>query len=250
LWQAPSQDSRAQDASIDTLNSDIADLITVSRSDFAQNPYDNTIQTRLKALLDLQSILQNQKLPPEQLAQVRDQVTKLSTAARPPPAQAPVPIPVPVTQQPLQHPTLASLLGQGGLAALLARSASATPQIPTPPTQVAVPIRSPQPQYTQPSSQVVPPAAPPTQAATPDPTSLLERLRAAGMLPATPAATSTPPIPTSALSGTVPPGFPPSLAFLGNKVGVRPVLAEIPNDVQLDPRSLKMYVTYCSKFLT
>lgn len=223
------------------MNSDIADLITVSRSDFAQNPYDNTIQTRLKALLDLQSILQNQKLPNEQLALVRDQVTKLSLAARPPPAAVSVPKPAPVVQQPPQQPTLASLLGQGGLAALLARSASVTPQVPTPPPQTAVPYRSPQPQYSQPSYQPVPPpASAPRQAATPDPMSLLERLRAAGMLSGTPAATSTPPVVTSALSGTVPPGFPPSLAFLGNAVSARPALAEIPNDVQLDPRSLKM----------
>ncbi|RQM06731.1 hypothetical protein DH86_00003957, partial [Scytalidium sp. 3C] len=68
-WQQPqSQGYHGQEPSIDALNSDISNLITVSKADFAQNPWDSSIQTRLKALLDLQTILQSQKLPPEQIA--------------------------------------------------------------------------------------------------------------------------------------------------------------------------------------
>src|ERR1700722_6036970 len=112
--QLQSRGFEAPDNSIDTLNSDIANLIASSKVEFAQNPYDGSIQTRLKALLDLQSILQSQKLPPDQIALIKDQVAQLSIAAKPQPPPTPVvapPAPVTVSQPPAQQPTLASLLG-------------------------------------------------------------------------------------------------------------------------------------------
>jgi pre-mRNA cleavage complex 2 protein Pcf11 len=239
------------DNSIDTLNSDIADLITTSKAEFAQNPYDGNIQTRLKALLDLQSILRSQKLPPEQIAMIKDQVAHLSLPAKPPPAPAPVlvsapvlaPASVTVSQPPAQPQSLSDLLGgPAALAALLARS-SATPKVPTPPTpQPVQPVRSPQLQYTNPqyTSAPAPPTAPAPVA---DPVSLLEKLRAAGMLPPLPTATSAPLVPPSALASTLPPNLPQSLPFVNQAQvhsNLKPHQSEIVNDVQLKPASLKM----------
>ncbi|KAJ8071033.1 hypothetical protein OCU04_001380 [Sclerotinia nivalis] len=248
-WQqSQPQGYQSPEASVDALNRDISYLITSSKAEFAQSPYDGSIQTRLKALLDLQTILQTQRLPPDQIAMIKDQVAQLSGQSQPVP-KIPSPRPAPVAtpaSQPQPQPTLSSLLGPGGLAALLARQ-SATPQIPTPPpTQAAVAIQSPQPQNAlplqlpfQPASSTPVTASVPTPAA--DPNSLLERLRAAGMLPSVPAVTSTPIQPPSVLGGTVPAGFPPSLPFISAPPVSRTPLLEIPNDVVLKPASLKMF---------
>ncbi|KAF4629633.1 hypothetical protein G7Y89_g8510 [Cudoniella acicularis] len=243
-WQQPQPQGygAATENSIDTLNNDVANLITTSKADFAQNPYDSSIQKRLKALLDLQTILQSQKLPPDQIALIKDQVTELSKASKASPKAQSLPIikqstPVaataPMNQPPAQQPSLSSILGPGALAALLARQSS-TPQ-PAPPAQAPAPIRSPQ----QVQSRTYNPVQIPAQSSTPvtDPNSLLERLRAAGMLPGTPAPASTP-TPVVPLPGTLPPGFPPP--FLNTPPTSRTPLADIPNDVVLKPASLKI----------
>ncbi|KAF7940353.1 uncharacterized protein EAE98_000480 [Botrytis deweyae] len=248
-WQqSQPQGYQPPEASVDMLNRDISNLIASSKAEFAQSPYDSSIQTRLKALLDLQTILQTQRLPPDQIAMIKEQVAQLSGPPQPAP-KIPSPRPAPVatpTPQPQPQPTLSSLLGPGGLAALLARQ-SATPQIPTPPPpQATIAIPSPQPQLAlplqlpfQPASSTPVLASVPKPAA--DPNSLLERLRAAGMLPGIPAASSTPTQPPSALGGANPPGFPPSLPFISAPPVSRTPLLEIPNDVVLKPASLKMF---------
>jgi len=221
--------------SIARLNSDIDKLITTSKAEWAQNPYDNSIGTRLKALLDLQTILQNQQLPPDQIALIKDQVDQLSQASqaanKPQPPSTPVypPAPVAAAQPPSQQPSLSSILGPSALAAIA--RASATPQ-PVAPMQAATQIRSPQPSYVQPYQ---PPPAAPTSTPAPEASSLLDRLRAAGMLPAVPTPTSTP-TPLSSLP--VPPGFPPP--FLNTPPTTsRTPLASLTNDVVLKPASLK-----------
>jgi len=234
-WQAqqasPSQGYQAPDNSLGTLTSDIANLIDLTKSQFAQNVGDQSILTRLKALLDLQTILRNQRLPPDQIALIRAQVTQLSEAAQParipspstyspPPAMATLPS-APV-QAPAEKPNISSLFP--GLAALLARQ-SATPQ----------PVPPPQPTRIQSPPTIPQPAKPPASSASvPDPSSLLERLRAAGMLGGS---TSTPPLPLGSLTAKVPPGFPPQ-PF--TPPVSRTPLAEIPNDVVLKSSSLKM----------
>ncbi|KAG4035662.1 hypothetical protein MFRU_001g04310 [Monilinia fructicola] len=248
-WQqSQSQGYQSPEASVDVLNRDISNLITSSKAEFAQSPYDSSIQTRLKALLDLQTILQTQRLPPDQIAMIKDQVAQLSGASQPAP-KIPSPRPAPVatpTPQTQPQPSLSSLLGPGGLAALLARQAASS-QIPTPPPpKAAVAIQSPQPKLSLPLQvpfQPAPSTPVPASVSTPaaDPNSLLERLRAAGMLPAVPAATSTPTQPPSVLGGTIPPGFPPSLPFISAPPVSRTPLSEIPNDVILKPASLKMF---------
>ncbi|KAK6609401.1 hypothetical protein H4I96_03332 [Botrytis cinerea] len=231
-WQqSQPQVYQPPEASVDMLNRDISNLIVSSKAEFAQSPYDSSIQTRLKALLDLQTILQTQRLPPDQIAMIKEQVAQLSATPTP---------------QPQPQPTLNSLLGPGGLAALLARQ-SATPQIPTPPPpQAAVAIQSPQPQLALPlqlpfqqasSAPVLASVSKPAA----DPNSLLERLRAAGMLPGIPTVSSTLTQPPSALGSANPPSFPPSLPFISAPPVSRTPLLEIPNDVVLKPASLKMF---------
>ncbi|KFY18901.1 hypothetical protein V493_08271 [Pseudogymnoascus sp. VKM F-4281 (FW-2241)] len=257
-WQSQPAQSRGYgvlDDNIDTLNSDIARLITAAKSEFAQNPYDGSIQTRLKALLDLQSILGSQKLPPDQIALIKDQVKALSAASKPqaPPSQpapAPVPSPVAVSQPPpAQQPSLASLLGgQNALAALLARSTSTPHATPPPPANVQ-PARSTQPSYTLPT---YPPAQGPTArppSATANPTSLLDQLRAAGLLPGEPAPTGPPPIrqmpqlppPPGSFQGI----FPPPPVLHGQPGHQLPAWAagapqSAVDVVQLTPASLKI----------
>lgn len=229
----PPQGYSAPDNSIDVLNSDIANLITVSKADFAQNPLDGDIQKRLKALLDLQSILQSQKLPPDQIALIKTQVAQLSEASKAAPKVAPKPpTRVPAPAQPLQPNSLSSLLGPGALAALMARQ-SATPQ-PTLPGHAQ--IRSPQPAPSQPFTP--PAAAPATSTPVPDPNSLLGRLRAAGLISGASAAST--PTPLSSVPANVT-GYPPPFAT-PPPAQSRTQLGEIPNDVVLKTNSLKMYV--------
>lgn len=244
-WQQPQpQGYPMPENSVDTLTSDISNLIATSKADFAQNPWDSSIQTRLKALLDLQTILSSQKLPPDQIALIKDQVAQLSEASKPssriqtPLAPVPPPAPVAVAPSPAQQPTLSSLLGPGALAALLA-SQSATPQ-PTPPVQAQpfAPVRSPPPSHAQPSFNTLAPAVS-SSTPVPDPASLLEKLRAAGMLPAIPTSTATPSLPLGTVVGSVPPSIMPPFISTPPSAARTP-LADLPNDVVLRAASLKM----------
>ena len=138
-----------------------------------------SIQQRLKALLDLQAILQRQQLPPDQLQLVRDQVSALgppkSAATRPYP-QANVSIPsisTPPTQpipQATPQPNLAALLNPNTLASLI--QATANRQQSTPPPAVGSIVPQIQPSVT-PQPAVTPAAENP----------LIASLRARGLLP-------------------------------------------------------------------
>ncbi|KAG0647902.1 pcf11 [Hyphodiscus hymeniophilus] len=242
-WQQPQNPGYgAPESTVDTLNRDISDLIATSKADFANNYWDSSIQTRLKALLDLQTILSSQQLPSDQIALIRNQVTQLSEAAyssvpqvaQPHPLPPPPPAHVASVQPPVQQSSLSSLLGPGALAALLARQ-SATPQ-PVRPAAIRSP--PPPPQSLQPVISA-PAATPSTSTPLPDHNSLLERLRAAGILQSGTPFASTPALPLNALAGKPPPGFPPS--FLDTPPNAsRTPLAEIPNDVILKSASLKL----------
>ncbi|KAL9635084.1 MAG: hypothetical protein Q9164_003686 [Protoblastenia rupestris] len=153
-----------------SLHRDIDELIGVARSEFATSPYDPSIQTRLKALLDLQNILRQQYHPPEQIQQVRNQVTQLKSASRPPPPIAvltpspytpalqqfstyPPPLPQSPTpyQMPQHTPTpqpadLQALLSSNNLANIIANAqkGSSTPptqtnSLPSPSSNIPVP---------------------------------------------------------------------------------------------------------------
>ncbi|ROT40277.1 hypothetical protein SODALDRAFT_321657 [Sodiomyces alkalinus F11] len=236
---------------IASLNRDIEELISVSKVEVSENPNDQGVQQRLKGLLDLQTLLQTQNVPPDQLVLVKNQVADLAVKLRPYLAQKPahggpvaaaaaaaphVPYKTPLAVSsaasvvppsstgpaPQQGSlTLDALLGKGALASLLSRQ-SVTPQVPTPPPAAAtqqpaaavgaIPIRPPQP-HPQPS------AAP-----TPDPMALLAGLRKAGLLSGVP--TSTPPAATPLVGAAAPP--PPFPGTAGPPPGMLP-----PNLAQL-----------------
>lgn len=224
--------------SVEALKDDIQSLITTFKAEFARNPQDPSVQTKLKALLDLQGILQAQNLPQEQLVLIKNQIAGLAVTVRAPPAQTPTPVPIPQPVAVNPPPAAAapkvsldSLFGSGTLAALLARGSSVTPQIstpPPPPPATTVAIRSsPPPQRTE-----------PPQSATPstDPKALMDMLRKAGVLPATtPASSNTMPVPP--LSAT-----PASLPFPLPMVpvpGGPPSMEHITGDIALTASSLK-----------
>lgn len=232
-WQQPAPPAnQGLTETVSALNRDIEKLITTAKAEWALNEYDTAARTRLKALLDLQTILQNQTLPPDQIALIQKQVAQLSASAQPlrlPSTPAPLPV---ASVAPPQQPTLSSILGPGALQALLARQ-NANPQA-TPPIQPSMPIRSPQTAYQAPYQP--PPAS--TATPVPDPSDLLARLRASGLLG------KLPPPPPPPLAGPQPGkllGFPPPPPFLGTPpTSSRPALASIPNDVVLKPASLKI----------
>ena len=217
------------------------------KTEFSQNPHDASVQNRLRALLDLQGVVQRTSLPQDQLELIKNKVTELAAvtirasssrnstpvpAAVPalahsaPPAAVPV-APAPTASGPGAPVTLDALLGTGALAALVARQ-SATPQSsnPNPPYPNAA-IRSPPP--TQ--RELPKPAAAPAGAQNPNATTLLDRLRLAGMLTPTNAGPAAPP----------PLPMPPTIASLlaSSKQGAGRAGFSIPSNTRVDSAALK-----------
>ena len=238
-WQPLSQGYDTPESTVDTLHKDISDLIASSKADFGKNPWDSSIQTRLKALLDLQTILSSQQLPPNQIALIRTQVAQLSEAAQSsvPPVAPPQPTtplaPIAAAQPPTQQSTLSSVLGPGALAALLARQSGIPPPPPTQSSASRSPPPSVQPAFSAPM------ATPSVSTPLPNPSSLLERLRAAGILQSGTPATSTPTLTHNSLAGKISQGFPPPFINTPPDTSRMP-LAETPNDVVLKAASLKL----------
>jgi pre-mRNA cleavage complex 2 protein Pcf11 len=222
--------------SVDALNDDIQNLIAAFKAEVARTPQDPSIQTRLKALLDLQSILQTQHVSQDQLEAIKNQIAALAVTIRAPPAQTstPVPIPQPVAVAPpaaAPKVSLDSILGPGALAALLARG-SATPPVSTPqPPPATIAIRPPPTQRQEPQQSATPVPS--------DPMSLLGMLRQAGMLGAvTPSSGSTPvPIITPSVPLSFPP--PPPLPGMGF-----PTMENLTSDITLKASSLKQCVSH------
>lgn len=214
-------------------------MIAAARTNFANSPFDPTSQQRLKALLDLQSILQNQQLTPDQLKLVRDQVSTLAASYPAPTTHSPAPsapvavppISAPVSTPPAQPASqpLQGLLNPGTLADLI--KATATRQQPTPPPQI--PNVLPQiPQIPQ-----MPPSSSTPQPATENP--LIAALRARGLLPSHSAP------PTMSSSGTPPMGgslpfFMPSQPLSTPPVSTPPQ-AGSSSMVPMNTASMKMY---------
>ncbi|KAI2468237.1 hypothetical protein F4781DRAFT_274649 [Annulohypoxylon bovei var. microspora] len=231
--------------SIDALNDDIQRLISASKAQIAQAPHDPSIQTRLKALVDLQTILQTQNLPQDQLVLVKNQIADLAVTIRALPAQTstptPVSQPVAVAPSPAVAPKISidSLFGPGALATLMARK-STTPQASTPyPPPPAVPVPTPPPQRIEPQKPVV--AHPPPPPVPSDPMALMNMLRQAGLLPAAP------PVSNSTAVPHPPPPMPypvpiniPRMGALNHSA--RPVTLEsLASEIILRPSSLKQF---------
>lgn len=171
-------------------------LIASAKIDFANSPFNPVSQQRLKALVDLQAILQKQQLAPDQLKLVRDQVSALA-ATRPPsvapnvatngPAvSAPPQIPTPPAQ-PVSQP-LQQLLNHNTLAELIKATASRQQSTPPPQLPVALPQMS---QYPHQSG--------PPQPAPENP--LIVALRARGLLPGGPTPSSLTPSTSTPVTG-------------------------------------------------
>ncbi|RDA90557.1 hypothetical protein CP533_5676 [Ophiocordyceps camponoti-saundersi (nom. inval.)] len=180
--------------SVESLNNDIQDLIVAMKAEFSHNPHDASVQNRLRALLDLQGVVQRASLPPDQLELIKNKVTELAAVTmRPssaqnvahkpalvPQLQALASSPQPVSSTSAQAPlsqapvTLDSLLGPGALATLMARQSTATATATTPtPTQNSQPYQAPM-STERPKTGGAPPI---------NPLDLLGQLRQAGMLP-------------------------------------------------------------------
>ena len=210
-------------------------MITAARSDFANSPLDTSVQQRLKALLDLQGILQRQELTQDQLRLVRHQVSTLAPKpAIPTPQNLPPSIPAVSTPTMATPPTqtlsqpLQQLLNPGTLAELI--KSTAARQQPTPPPAAASIL-----------SQMPQNSSTPQPAVTSAPDNpLIAALRARGLLP--PATGS--PAPTATPSGGAP-AFP--LIVPGQMRYTPPVpnpssmnVSEIQVNVQMNTASIKV----------
>ncbi|KAI9716535.1 MAG: hypothetical protein M1812_005266 [Candelaria pacifica] len=242
--------------SVDTLNEDLARVIANARVEFAANPYHSPTQIKLKALLDLQSILQRQQLAPDQMVQIKDQITQLAAQgpqhtqdmqatavvdSQPQLVQQyqPPSLPPPQQYQPPPQP----MFSQNALAQLIAATAKAQPPTPPPPRPAL------------PASLQVEPAfgtstVPQANTAPPNENSLVASLRAAGMLPPLPM-TSMPASNPTISSGT--PALPFNLPLLppqqqasmttppmATTYPARPPSTRIENDVKMTSASLKI----------
>jgi len=83
-YGTPQQPGYVAGVNADVLNKDIEDLVLATRVEYAQNPHDGSIPTRLKALMDLQAIVQAKNLPQDQLVLVKKQVDELAVKMRVP----------------------------------------------------------------------------------------------------------------------------------------------------------------------
>lgn len=196
----PSVQQTPTPSSVDlvALKQDVDNLVAAARTEFANNISNTGVQQKLKALLDLKTLLDSRPLPEHQLRQIRDQVSMMAPRqqpiSRPTPPPMPMPIqstvapPVPVSvpsQQPTPQPTIPSFINSTNLAELL--RATANRNQPTPPPQTSS-LSSALPQISQ---------TPPVKQSTPGPTAadnpIIAQLRAAGIL----TASSTPSAPSA-----------------------------------------------------
>lgn len=216
-----------QEQELNQLKGDIQSLITGYQSEFARNPFDSGVQSKLKALLDLQAVMASQALSPEAIGMIKAQVAGLRAAQAPPQSSTPQwqpptplgqvfqppPIPTSYAPPPSVQPTAPALpnFAPGVLESLLASTAAG--QKPSTPTlQAAMPAL----QKLAPVIQ-----SPRAAAAAPAPVGnpLIDALRAAGLVQgtSTPAAVPNPP----------PPALNPTATLLQQLQGLAPQLSKM-----------------------
>lgn len=194
-------------------------------------PLDSAVQQRLRALLDLQGILQRQELTQDQLRLVRDQVSALAPNSTPVMSTPqPVPNAPPISRASVGTPPqqYQHLLNQNTLAGLI--KATAARQQPTPPPQAPNAIPS-----IPRNSNTPQPAVP-----TPPDNPLIASLKARGLLPTVPSSSAPPAAPTPSA-----PGFP--FMMPGQMHSTPPVPtpqtvnpADVTVNVQMNTASIKM----------
>lgn len=174
--QQPAPGPYAPRISVDSLNEDVDRLIRATQAELAQKPYDASVAGRLKALMDLQTILKIQNLDYDKLVLVRAQIDALTVNLpghlkasggsftptppapayapyQPPPqqqlpqqalSQAPQPTAGPGVNQPLSAAVLAAFAAARGLAAgpAPAQAAAPTPAPPLPQQPTGAPTLS------------------------------------------------------------------------------------------------------------
>lgn len=231
--------------SVTTLKNDISNMIDVVTKRSQENPYDSDLRTKRSALIELRKIVETERLPAEQITQIREQ---LSNMQFPPPPVMPTPPPPPPPPMPFGnqfHPNnLADLLTsalQGPSSNLPNVSAPPFPPLPPPPPPPAnllALLASTAPQQTSTTAT----AGPPSSGG--DASSLIASLMQAGLLGGAGGAGSAPSLPN------LPPLPPPSK---NGKQALHPLLSSIqaaaaaqgPHwrtiDVQLNTNSLKKY---------
>ena len=234
---------------LEALKSDIASLISQGKGQLAANIYDQSVQSRLQGLLNLQNYVQAHVLSPDELIQVRASVNQLAASAptparstpQPPvsapqwqpPASNPPPFHPPQTSAPfVQAPTAQAvpalpLLAPGALSSLQALLANG--QKPsTPQMRTAVPALQ-NASHTQLNSVQSSVAAAPTS----NTSELLAALSKSGIFTNPPAVNtlSTPQAPTNA---SAPPAN-PAVALLASLQGV---LKPVPGLPTLPPTQL------------
>ncbi|MCJ1477354.1 hypothetical protein MMC13_006025 [Lambiella insularis] len=226
-----------QTGDIVSLLQDIEILIITTKDQFARTPLDVPVQTRLKALLDLQTVLKTQQVPPHMLHAAREQINQIQNAPLPSlPPTPQVQRAVPIQQLPFQPPSTTTPIPTATSLADLLASVAKSRQTPlSAPTNSAVHAA----QYYTNDSQV--PSIPPTVAPLAE-NPLITSLRAAGMLLSTGnTQMNGPSVAAQAHLSYMPPP-PPQANTPPTQLSnfVRPPLVETRSDVQLTSASLKI----------
>jgi pre-mRNA cleavage complex 2 protein Pcf11 len=232
-YAAPPLPTMSHQARLDKLRADVQGLIDRARAHLARYPHDQEKIKLLGNLQNLKAVVDGGTLV---LSQIQSTELVVANLARELP-----PLPVAAPQQPPQfNPALIQSILAGA-------TSQSTPPQPYPQQAYAPPPAVSTPQYVHatPAPTVAPPVnmahimsllqpaaptsantTPQIQPATPAQPSLLDTLRAAGLLGGTPV------VPPAATTSYVPPPPQPTPHFIG----------AAGNDVRLDSASIKMYV--------
>jgi pre-mRNA cleavage complex 2 protein Pcf11 len=89
---------------VEAIKRDLIGVINQTQRDFASDPSSSKIQQKLKALLELQQVLNVQQLPPQSLQAVAAQIAQLAVPATPQPNATPTVGPTPQWSPPVQAP--------------------------------------------------------------------------------------------------------------------------------------------------
>ena len=89
---------------VETIKRDLVGVISQTQKDFSSDPSSPKIQQKLKALLELQQVLNSQQLPPQALQAVAAQIAQLAVPATPHSIPTPPVSSTPQWQPPAQAP--------------------------------------------------------------------------------------------------------------------------------------------------
>lgn len=102
--QPPQQQQSQSPTDPESIKRDLTGIIAQTQKDFASDPSNGKTQQKLKALLDLQQVLNMQQLPPQSLQAIAAQIAQLSVRATPQPSVTPPLVSTPQWQPPAPAP--------------------------------------------------------------------------------------------------------------------------------------------------